>query len=297
VTYSIVARDPDTGELGVAVQSCWFSVGSMVPWAESEVGAVATQAFADPSYGPLGLALMRAGRDAPAALAGLLAADEGRERRQIGMVDARGVPAAHTGSQCIVHAGHVTATNVTVQANIMRSDQVWPAMIDAYHAARGDLAERLLAALDAGEVAGGDARGRQSAAILVVAGTRSGQPWRDRLVDLRVEDSRDPLGELRRLLNVHRGYGLMEEAEQCEAAGDLDGALRAYEQARARLPGNDEAAFWSAVLIARAGRPDESRALLAEVASREPGWLDVLKGLPATGLFAVSGELVESLVS
>src|SRR5216683_3846227 len=191
-TFSIVARDPATGELGVAVQSHWFSVGAMVPWAEAGVGAVATQSFVDASYGPLGLELMRAGRSAPEALRGLLAADDGRDVRQVAMIDAQGRVAAHTGSKCIAAAGNLVGANYSVQANLMEKPSVWPAMARAFEAATGDLTDRLLAALEAAQREGGDIRGQQSAAILVVSGKPTGRAWIDRKVDLRVEDSADP---------------------------------------------------------------------------------------------------------
>jgi uncharacterized Ntn-hydrolase superfamily protein len=296
MTYSIVARDPGSGEMGVAVQSHWFSVGSVVTWAEAGVGAVATQSFAQPSYGPLGLELMRAGIDAEAALVGLVRADAERERRQVAMVDSSGRVAAHTGSSCIAAAGHASGAGVSVQANMMRSDRVWPAMLEAYHAAEGALADRLLAALDAGETAGGDLRGRQSAAMLVVRAQSTNRPWDDRIVDLRVEDSRDPLGELRRLLTVRRAYQHMESAEHHEVSGDVDASLAEYQAAVALVPENDEARFWVAVLLARHGRVEEGRRLLAGVADREPGWAELLRRLPAAGLFPADGELLEQLL-
>lgn len=203
-TYSIVARDPQTGDMGVAVQSHWFSVGSVVSWAEAGVGAVATQSFVDPAYGPLGLELMRAGKSAPEALAALLAADDQREVRQVGMVDATGGLATHTGTKCIPAAGSRIGSDFVVQANLMDRETVWPAMARAFESTRGDLADRLLAALDAAETEGGDIRGRQSAALLVVKGQASGAPWADRIFDLRVEDHLEPLQELRRLVLVHR---------------------------------------------------------------------------------------------
>ncbi len=210
MTYSIVARDPDTGELGVAVQSHYFSVGSVVTWAEPGIGAVATQSFAEPAYGPRGLALMRLGVDPGTAMAALTSADTDQARRQVAFIDATGRVAVHTGALCIEAAGHATAEGVSVQANMMRRAGVWPAMLEAFSTSAGPLADRLMAALDAAEAAGGDIRGRQSAAMLVVSGTSSSQPWRERLVDLRVDDSPDPLGELRRLIGVHRGYQHIE---------------------------------------------------------------------------------------
>jgi uncharacterized Ntn-hydrolase superfamily protein len=296
MTYSIVARDSETGSLGVAVQSHWFSVGSVVTWAESGVGAIATQSFAEPAYGPRGLALMRLDVDPVTALAALTSADANQSRRQVAFVDAGGRVAVHTGDQCIEAAGHVTADGVSCQANMMRGNGVWPAMLEAYHRSSGDLADRLMAALDAAEAAGGDIRGRQSAAMLIVKGAGSSQPWQDRVVDLRVDDAIDPLSELRRLLSVHRGYQHMEIAEQREIAGDMNGSLRAYEEARRLLAGNDEATFWAAILMADAGRADEARALLADITSREPGWRELLLRLPAAGLLSNAESTVASLL-
>jgi uncharacterized Ntn-hydrolase superfamily protein len=296
MTYSIVARDAETGELGVAVQSHFFSVGGVVTWAEPGVGAVATQSFAEPAYGPRGLELMRLGVLPDTALAALTSADGEQQRRQVAFVDATGRVAVHTGDQCIEAAGHVTADGVSCQANMMRGAGVWPAMLDASQSSNGDLADRLLAALDAAEAEGGDIRGRQSAAMLIVSGTASGQPWRERIVDLRVEDAPEPLRELRRLVSVHRGYRLIDVAEQREIAGDLDGALQEYERARALLDGNDEATFWSAILMADAGRVEEARSMLTDISSREPGWSELLRRLPAAGLLANGEATVASLL-
>jgi uncharacterized Ntn-hydrolase superfamily protein len=296
MTYSIVARDPETGDLGVAVQSHWFSVGSVVTWAESGVGAIATQSFAEPAYGPRGLALMRLGVDPETALRALTRADTERERRQVAFVDATGRVAAHTGALCIEAAGHLAADGVSVQANMMRGAGVWPAMLEAYMGSKGDLIDRLLAALDAAEAAGGDIRGRQSAAMLIVAGTSSGQPWRDRVVDLRVDDAPDPLAELHRLVDVHRGYQHMEAAEEREIAGDLVGSLEEYQLARPLLGANDEAAFWSAILMADAGRVEEGKALLADIVTREPGWSELLRRLPAVDLLHNGEATVTALL-
>jgi uncharacterized Ntn-hydrolase superfamily protein len=296
MTYSIVARDPETGQLGVAVQSHWFSVGSVVTWAEPGVGAIATQSFAEPAYGPRGLALLRLGVDPVTALAALTSADADQSRRQVAFVDVIGRVAVHTGDQCIEAAGHVTADGVSCQANMMRGAAVWPAMLEAYQSSSGGLADRLMAALDAAEAAGGDIRGRQSAAMLIVKGTGSSQPWQDRVVDLRVDDAPDPLGELRRLLSVHRGYEQMEVAEQREIGGDMPGSLEAYERARSLLAGNDEATFWAAILMADAGRVEEGKAMLADIASREPGWSELLRRLPAAGLLTNGQATVASLL-
>ena len=224
-TYSIVARDATTGELGVAVQSHWFSVGAVVPWAASGVGAVATQSFVEVSYGPQGLAAMRRGLAAGAALRELVEQDDHAAVRQVAFVDAQGRTAAHTGESCIPGAGHLSGDGYSVQANLMLTDAVPQAMAAAYENSTGPLAERLMAALDAAQNAGGDIRGRQSAALLVVRGTPSDKPWTDRLVDLRVEDHHRPLEELRRLLQLHRAYELMNEGV-AEEVLDKDIRLR-----------------------------------------------------------------------
>jgi uncharacterized Ntn-hydrolase superfamily protein len=283
--------------MGVAVQSHWFSVGTVVTWAEPGVGAVATQSFAEPAFGPQGLALLKLGLDPSTALSALVAADSQPARRQVAMVDTQGRVAVHTGDACIAAAGHVTGEGVSVQANMMRSPDVWPAMLAAYQSGEGALAERLMTALDAGEAAGGDVRGRQSAAMLIVSATSSSQPWRDRLVDLRVDDGNDPLSELRRLLSVRAAYRHMESAEELEVAGEVAGALDEYQAARALLPGNDEAAFWTAILMAANGRMDGARALLGDIAAREPGWMELARRLPAAGLLPGGDATLQRLLS
>src|SRR5919198_5376106 len=229
MTYSLVARDPESGQLGVAVQSHFFSVGSVVTWAEPGVGVVATQAFAEVSYGPLGLQLMRAGRSAAGALGELLDEDPGEAVRQVAMIDSAGRVAVHTGQNCVPEAGHRVGRQVSAQANMMRRDSVWDAMLDAYSSSGDDMPSRLLAALDAGEREGGDLRGRQSAALLVVGGKRSDEPWRERVCDLRVEDHAEPLRELRRLVELRRAYDRVERAEELTLAKDIEGALAEYE--------------------------------------------------------------------
>jgi len=271
-TYSIVARDPVTGDLGVAVQSHWFSVGSAVPWAEPGVGAVATQSFTEPSYGPLGLALMKAGKSAPEALRALLAADGDREVRQVAMVDAQGRAAAHTGAKCIQAAGQEVGEGFTVEANLMDQATVWPAMARAFRSAQGDLADRMLAALRAAQAEGGDIRGRQSAALLIVKGKASGQPWNDRLFDLRVEDSPDPLRELDRLIRLRRAYRYMDEGDGFVTAGKWGEAKSAYEAAARLAPGIWEMPFWQAVALASGGRRDEALPLFKRVFAAEPFW-------------------------
>jgi uncharacterized Ntn-hydrolase superfamily protein len=278
VTYSIVARDPDTGELGVAVQSHWFSVGSLVTWARPGIGAVATQANVDPGYGPRALDLLAAGTTASAALAELVAADPGRESRQVAVLDAAGRVAAHTGTACMAFAGHVTGDGVSCQANIMASATVWPAMLEAFKAAAGSLDQRLLAALDAAEREGGDLRGRQSAAILVVP--PEGEPWRA-AVSLRVEDHPDPLPELRRLIALHHAYGLANEADELLNSGRHDEAARLYAEASERAPGNHELLFWAGLGTAQAGDLDAGVTQVRAAIALQPSWRELLGRLPA----------------
>ncbi len=291
-TYSIVARDPDTGQLGVAVQSHWFAVGAIVTWAEAGVGAVATQALVDPSYGMLGLGLMRAGRSADDSMRGLLEADRGRDVRQVAMIDARGGVAAHTGARTIAAAGHISGSNFSVQANMMLNDQVWPAMARGFEQARGDLADRMLAALDSAEAAGGDIRGRQSAAMLVVAGKGSGQPWRDRVVDLRVDDHRDPLGELRRLLKLKRAYDHMAAGDDALGAGDHAAAVRAYAAARSLEADNIEMAFWPAVALVNIGAIEDALPIFREVFARDRNWLELARRLVKAGMLLDDAQLM-----
>ena len=283
-TFSIVARDPATGELGVAVQSHWFSVGSSVPWAEAGVGAVATQSFVDPSYGKLGLDLMRAGRSAPDALKGLLLADEGRDVRQVAMIDAQGRVAAHTGAKDIPAAGHIVGNNYSVQANLMLNDQVWPAMSKAFEQTHGDLAGRMLAALDAAQAVGGDIRGKQSTALIVVSGKPTGKPWLDRVFDLRIDDHPEPLKELRRLVTLQRAYNHMNEGDLAVEAKDNERALREYSAASQLVPDNAEMLFWHAVALVNMNRVDASLPLFKKAFALDPNWRTLLPRLVPIGL-------------
>ncbi|HXF50808.1 MAG TPA: DUF1028 domain-containing protein [Dehalococcoidia bacterium] len=296
-TYSIVARDPETGQLGVAVQSHYFSVGSIVSWAEAGVGAVATQSVALVDYGPRGLALMREGLSARQALDALLANDPGRDVRQVAMVDARGNVAAHTGSRCIPAAGHVEGDGFSVQANLMVDGSVWPAMKRAFEESRGDLAERLLAALDAGQAAGGDIRGQQSAALLVVSGERSPEPWRGRVFDLRVEDHPEPLVELRRLVRLRRAYRLADESDELLAAGDYATARARLEEALTLAPENDELRFWAALTLFRVGEEAHALPMLREVFARGPQWAELVPRLAPLGLLPESPEAVGRILA
>ncbi|MFL6229009.1 MAG: DUF1028 domain-containing protein [Pyrinomonadaceae bacterium] len=283
-TFSIVARDSVTGEMGVAVQSHWFSVGSTVPWAEAGVGVVATQSFVDPSYGKLGLELMRAGKSAPDALKSLLAGDEGRDVRQVAMLDAGGRVATHTGAKCIDAAGDHVGRNYSTQANLMANDRVWGAMSKAFESTRGDLAERMLAALDAAQAAGGDIRGRQSAAIIVVAGKSTGRAWVDRIFDLRVDDSPEPLKELRRLVTLQRAYNHMNAGDLATEKKDNEGALREYGEAERLVPDNVEMVYWHAVALVNMNRLDEALPLFRKVFAAAPNWRELTPRLVKSGL-------------
>lgn len=295
MTYSIVARDPATGELGVAVQSRWLNVGSGVPWAEPGVGAVATQSFMLESYGPLGLEAMRGGASAPDALGQLLEADARREVRQVGMVDGSGRAAAFTAARCVQAAGHLTSENLSVQANMMERSTVWPAMAVAFQSSRGDLADRLLAALQAAEGEGGDVRGRQSAALLVVPGT--GEAWATRF-DLRVEDDRAPLDELARLLGLARAYEAFDRAETLAETGDLAAAVALMDEAHALAPHDDMVTLWTAVFAAGAGRMDEARELFAQASRVEPRSAEHLRRFVAAGqLPREAGPIIEQLTA
>jgi len=296
-TYSIVARDAETGDLGVAVQSHWFSVGSVVSWAEAGVGAVATQSFVEVSYGPLGLELMRAGKTAPEALAALLAIDEHEAVRQVAMVDVHGNVAVHTGSGCIVEAGHRQGDGYSVQANMMLNDTVWDAMAQAYEASDGDLAERLLAALEAAQAEGGDIRGQQSAALLIVPGTTSGSPWRERTFDLRLDDHTAPIEELRRLVDVHRAYNHMNHGDELMADGDIEGALGAYATAADLYDGNLEVRYWQAITMVGAGRVDEAMPIFETVFAAGPHWAELTRRLPAAGLLPDDEGLLERILA
>jgi len=296
-TFSIVARDPATGELGVAVQSHWFSVGPIVPWAEAGVGAVATQSFVDPSYGKNGLELMRSGKSAPDTLKELLAKDEGRDVRQVAMIDAQGRVDAWTGKNDIQAAGHIVGKNFSVQANLMLNDKIWPAMAHAFENTKGDLAERMLAALDAAQAAGGDIRGRQSAAIIVVTGNPTGLAWKDRTFDLRVDDSPQPLQELRRLVKLQRAYNHMNAGDLAVEKKDNEGALREYSAAEKLVPDNAEMIYWHAVALVNMGRVDDSLPLFRKVFAMDRNWLTLTPRLPKSGLLPDDAKLIERIVS
>jgi uncharacterized Ntn-hydrolase superfamily protein len=296
-TFSIVARDPVTGEMGVAVQSHWFSVGSVVTWAEAGVGAVATQSFVDPGYGPRGLDLMRRGVDAPAALDQLLAKDPQPDGRQVALIDTAGRVKAYTGKSAIASAGHQVGNNFATQANLMANDRVWPAMAAAFESAKGDLADRMLAALEAGQKVGGDIRGKQSAALLIVKGKATGRPWvgADRVFDLRVDDHPDPIAELRRLIRLQRAYAHANRGDELMTEKKVEEALEEYGSASRLAPEIVELPFWHAVTLASIGREAEAAPIFKQVFAREPVWADLLLRLPAAGLFPNDPALIERI--
>lgn len=296
-TFSIVARDPLTGEMGVAVQSHWFSVGSVVAWGEPGVGVVATQSMVEKSYGPQGIAEMRSGKSAADALSTLLLADANREVRQVAMLDKVGNVAVHTGNRCIACAGHVLGEHFSVQANMMLNETVWPAMAQAFRLAKGALAERMVAALEAAQDAGGDIRGQQSAALLVVGGTVSQRPWEGLLIDLRVEDHSQPVTELKRLLAVHRAYDWMNQGDEYLADGAVEQALQAYRSAAQLAPDMDELPFWHALTLAELDRMDEAAPIFKAVFKANSNWAELVKRLPASGLLKDDAELMRQILA
>ena len=278
-TFSIVARDPVTGDLGAAVQSHWFAVGNGVLWVQPGVGAIASQSFAEPAYGRKGLERLAAGGAPADVLAALIADDKGAAVRQVAMIDSQGRVAVHTGSSCIAFAGDHAGTGYSVQANLMANDRVVPAMVAAYEHAQGDLAERLMVTLEAAQVAGGDVRGCQSAAIRVVRGTPSAEPSHDVLVDLRVDDAAAPLTELRRLLALQRVYDHMNAGDVAVERGDLAGARDHYGAAAGAAPHLTEVRYWQAVALANAGQLDDSLPIFRTVFAEDQRWVEVTRRL------------------
>ncbi len=295
-TYSIVAFDSTTGQFGAAVQSHWFKVADVI-WAEPGVGAVATQSLAEFSYGALGLEMMRLGKTAEQALNGLLASDPNSAVRQVAMIDRNGVVATHTGAKCIAYAGHHVGYHYSVQANLMADSTVWGAMAAAFERSGGDLAERMMAALEAAQGEGGDIRGMQSAAMLVVSGDPTGQPWRDRQVDLRVDDSPQPLTELRRLLNISRAYDHMDKGDEYIAEEDFEAANREYATAADLAPGNPEILFWHAVTLVSAGEVARSLPIFKQVFSQDANWRELVPRLVEADLLPGDAAVIQQIVS
>jgi uncharacterized Ntn-hydrolase superfamily protein len=301
-TYSVVARDPATSEMGVAVQSHWFSVGTLVPWAEAGIGAIATQSLVNVSFGPRGLELLKQGKTAAEVVGELISSDENREVRQLAVIDAEGNVATHTGQKCIPEAGHYIGDNFSVQANLMLNDTVWPAMAQAFEQkasvqSQRPLAERMVAALEAGQVTGGDIRGQQSAALLVVRGQATGQVWLDRLIDLRVEEHPEPIQELKRLLHIFRAYQYMNEGDVALEKNDVKGALQAYSTAAAMIPDNLETKFWHAVSLANSDLVTEALPMFKEIFAQDNRWAIVTQHLPEVGILNISAEDLERIMS
>lgn len=296
-TFSIVARDPVTGEMAVGVQSHWFSVGTAVSWGEAGVGVVATQSFVNKSYGIKGLDLMKNGKTAPEALAILLAADDGREVRQVAMIDVNGNVNSFTGKNCIDHAGNIVGTNYSVQSNMMLTNKVCPAMAKAFEASVGKpLAERVLIALNAAQAAGGDIRGKQSAAILVVAGKSTGQPWNERLIDLRVDDNNAPLIEMDRLLRIFRAYEHMDNGDLATEKNDMKLAMEEYGAAMKMFPANLEMQYWTAITLANNKKVKEASKLLQKIYIKDANWRELTKRLPKVNLLTVSETDLKELI-
>ena len=296
-TYSIVALDETTGELGVAVQSHWFSVGFLVPWAKAGVGAVATQSFVKVDYGPDGLQLMESGITAVDALKTLTSKDDGEAVRQVGMIDIKGNVAAHTGSRCIKYAGHIVGKNYSVQANMMANGTVPKAMAVAFEKTKGDLADRMMAALEAAEAEGGDIRGKQSAAMVIVSGEPSGVEWKDTKLNLRIEDHPTPLIELKRLIRVHRAYQHANMGDHYMETEEIDKALIEYSKAAEYYPENPELPYWSAIALANVGRLEEALPVFQSVFQRNPDLKTMTPRLVKSGLLPDDKSLISKIMN
>jgi uncharacterized Ntn-hydrolase superfamily protein len=328
-TFSIVARDAQTGEMGVAVQSHWFSVGSIVTWAEAGVGAIATQSFVEPAYGQNGLSLMRKGTSAPNALVELLKEDKARNVRQVAFIDTQGRVAAWTGAKDIQSAGDIVGKpaagemisaglenapgdgmvhigeGYSVQANMMLNENIWPAMDKAFRETRGELVDRMLAALDAAQAAGGDIRGKQSAAIVIVKAKSTGKPWQDRIFDLRVDDNPLPLKELRRLVALQRAYNHMNAGDLATEKGDKEGALREYgaaEQLARNTPDVpasrlNEMMYWHAVALVNMGRVDEALPIFKQVFAADKNWATMTPRLPKVGQLPDDPQILSKIMA
>ncbi len=283
-TFSIVARDPVTGEMGVAVQSHWFSVGSIVSWGEAGVGVVATQSFVNPSFGIRGLELLKSGKTPQEAVDELIASDEGKDVRQLAILDSKGRSASYTGKNCIKYAGNIAGENFSVQANMMLTDKVWPAMTEAFKNSTGPLAERMITALESGQDAGGDIRGKQSASLLIVKGEISDKPWEDKMFDLRVDDNPEPIAELKRLLKVYRAYEHMNKGDLAIENNDMQLAMKEYSSAEEMFPDNLEMKFWHAVTLVNNNSLNESLPIFREVFIKDENWRILFERLPAAGL-------------
>jgi uncharacterized Ntn-hydrolase superfamily protein len=296
-TYSIVARDKVTGEMAVGVQSHWFSVGTIVSWGQSGVGVVATQSFVNPAFGPDGLKLIKEGKDAKRVMDILIKGDEGRDYRQLAVLDAEGVVSAYTGKKCIASAGHRVGDNYSVQANMMLNDKVVPAMAMAFENNDGlPLAERIIRVLQAAQAAGGDIRGRQSAALIVVSPDPATHPWQDKKIDIRIDDHSEPLVELDRILQVHRAYEHMNRGDLAVEKGDMVTALKEYGSAEQMFPDNLEMKYWKAVALANNQRLSEALPIFREVFAADENWRELCRRLPESGLLNLPEEELKMIL-
>ncbi|SDS63534.1 Uncharacterized conserved protein, Ntn-hydrolase superfamily [Formosa sp. Hel1_31_208] len=295
-TYSIVARDSVTGDIGVAVQSHWFSVGTTVTYAKAGVGVIATQSLVNPSYGPRGLALMEQGLSPQQALDVLISNDSGEMYRQVAFLNTNGDVATHTGELCIEAAGHQQGKNFSVQANMMLKNTVWDAMANAFETTEGTLSERIIAALKAAEAEKGDIRGRQSAAILIVKGTATGNSWEDTIMDLRVEDHENPISELERLVNIHKAYDFMNKGDLAMEAGDSHEAENLYLSAQKLFPDNLEMQYWYAINLLNNKEYTKAHPILTTIFEQDNNWRELTSRLKKSKLLVISEEELEKVM-
>jgi len=290
-TFSIVARDPKTGEMAIAVQSHWFSVGTVVAWGEAGVGVVATQSFVNKSFGIRGLELLKQGKTPQETMDILLSDDAGKEVRQVAILDINGKVATHTGKNCIDAAGHMNGENFSVQANMMLNDKVWPAMANAWKKnEQMPLAERVMEVMKAGQVAGGDIRGKQSAVLMVFGSKKTSEPWNDKLIDLRVDDNKEPIKELERLLKVHRAYEHMNQGDLYTEKNDMANAMKEYNAAMKMFPDNLEMKYWTAITLANNKQVNKALPMLKEIYVKDANWRELTKRLPKVGLLNVTEQ-------
>lgn len=296
-TYSIVARDSVTGEMGVAVQSHWFNVGAIVGWGEAGVGVIATQSFVNASFGLKGLELLKQGKTPKQVVDELIDGDEGKDFRQLAVLDANGNTASYTGSKCIEDAGNIAGVNYSVQANLMLNNKVWQAMEIAFNETSGKLAERMIAALEAAQNVGGDIRGMQSASIMVWKGKSTGEPWNDKIIDLRVEDNPNPVAELKRLLTVQRAYEHMNAGDVAVEKNDMTLAMYEYNAAMVMFPDNLEMKYWTAITLANNGKLNDALPLFNYVFATDKNWKLLTQRLPKSGLLIVSDNDMKIIMS
>lgn len=295
-TFSIVARDESTGQMAVAVQSHWFSVGTVVAWGEAGVGVVATQSFVNKSFGIRGIELLKQGKSPQEALDILLSDDPGKEVRQVAILDTLGRVATHTGKNCINAAGQVNGANFSVQANMMLNDKVWPAMAKVWKQYDSlALPERIMEVMKAAQAAGGDIRGKQSAVLLVFAPRKSNAPWDDKLLDLRVDDHPEPIKELGRLLKVHRAYEHMNNGDLYTEKNDMKKAMEEYNAGMKMFPSNLEMKYWTAITLANNKQVSKALPMLKAIYAKDPNWLELTKRLPRVGLLNVTEKELQLL--